>query len=124
MPESASEQPSDLKGAAVRTFSRIAESWSLGESQQRQMLALSQLPQSWDDTENLVDDLVLMRIGHIISIYRALHTIFRNPEQANSWIHRDNAADVFCGAPAIKLMCNGHIEDLEAVRCYLEAQLQ
>jgi len=121
VPDSASEQPKDLKGSALRTFTRIAEAWSLGESEQRQILALSELPHNWD--ERLVDDLVLMRIGQIISIYRALHTTFRNPEQANSWVHRDNAAAIFCGEPAIKLMCSGQIGALETVRDYLEAQL-
>lgn len=64
-----------------------------------------------------------MRIGQIISIYRALHTIFRDPEQADSWVHRDNASAIFRGEPAIKLMCSGEIGALEAVRDYLEAQL-
>jgi len=121
MPDSPSEKPNDLKGGAIRTFTRIAEAWSLGESEQRQILALSELPQSGG--ERLVDDLVLMRIGQIISIYRALHTIFRDPKQANSWIHRGNAAAIFCGEPAIKLMCSGQTGALEAVRDYLEAQL-
>lgn len=75
----------------------------------------------WNDW---LTTLVLMRIGQTISIYRALHTIFRDPGQANSWLHRGNAAAIFGGEPAIKLMCSGRVRALEAVRDHLEVQLK
>ncbi|MBK0010761.1 antitoxin Xre/MbcA/ParS toxin-binding domain-containing protein [Stenotrophomonas sp. S41] len=124
MHESERNQPDDLEEGGIRIFQRIAEAWSLGKDEQRQMLALPELPQTADDAQWLIDDLVLMRIGYIISIYRMLHTIFRSPQQANSWIRRKNAAAMFGGEPAIKLMCTGDIEILEAVRNHLDAQMR
>lgn len=60
MPDSATEQPKDLKDSAIRRFTRIAEARSLDESEQRQILALSEPRQIGD--ERLVDDLVLIAL--------------------------------------------------------------
>ena len=124
MHESERNQPDDLEEGGIRIFLRIAEAWSLGKDEQRQVLALPELPQTADDAQWLIDDLVLMRIGYIISIYRMLHTIFRSPQQANSWIRRKNAAAMFGGEPTIKLMCTGDIEALETLRNHLDAQMR
>jgi hypothetical protein len=65
---------------------------------------------------------VLLRIGHVIGIYRALHTISPDEHQANGWIRRPNNAAMFRGAPALTLTCSGRMADLAAVRQYLESQ--
>jgi len=114
----------DLKAAAIRTFVRIAQAWRLSEDEQSQILTLSELPRSDEDVNRMVDDTVLLRIGNAISIYGALHSLFPDAAQADTWIHRANSAPRFGGDPAIRLMCSGSARALETVRDHLEAQLR
>ncbi|WP_425602696.1 antitoxin Xre/MbcA/ParS toxin-binding domain-containing protein [Stenotrophomonas indicatrix] len=62
----------------------------------------------------------LERVSYAIGIYRTLHSIFPDRQQADTWIRRPNSAELFNGAPALVLMCSGRIGDLASVRKYLE----
>ncbi|WP_137190650.1 antitoxin Xre/MbcA/ParS toxin-binding domain-containing protein [Stenotrophomonas rhizophila] len=123
MPQLSVGQTEDVKGAAIRTFMRISQAWRLSDNERLQILAVPDLPRSDEDGEGMVDDSVLARIGYILSIYRALHTLFPDAAQADTWIHRANSAPLFGGEPAIRLLCSGDAGSLEAVRDYLELQL-
>lgn len=56
-------------------------------------------------------------VSFLLGIYRALHTIFKNKERANGWVHKRN--DEFGGKSALEVMLAGRIAE---VRNYLEAQ--
>ena len=62
------------------------------------------------------------RISYILGIYKALHLLFTEPSQANSWVRRSNAAPMFGGKSALERMISGRLTDLSAVRQYLDAQ--
>ena len=61
------------------------------------------------------------RVSYVLGIYRALHTIFPDQEQADGWLRRPNASALFKGRPALVLMCSGRLEDLASVRAHLDA---
>lgn len=123
MPQPPVGQIDEMKGAAIRAFIRLSQVWRLSDNEQRQILALPILPSAAEDVERMVDDAVLARIGYLLSIYRALHTLFPDAAQADSWIQRANSAPLFGGDPAIRLLCSGDARALVGVRDYLEAQL-
>ena len=59
----------DLKGSAVRTFKQISQAWRLTANEQRQILAVPDLPRLYEEVQGMIDDSVLMQIGYILSIY-------------------------------------------------------
>jgi hypothetical protein len=61
----------------------------------------------------------LERLSLVIGIYRALHTLFQDDEQADTWIDRPSTD--FGGEPARVRMTNGLLPDLVYVRQYLHA---
>ena len=65
---------------------------------------------------------VLERISCILGIYKALHLLFAEPGQADSWLRRANEASIFGGRSALDRMLAGDVADLHAVRQYLDAQ--
>lgn len=115
----------ELEGPALRAFLGIARAWSLTELEQSAILgqpidAMFSLAET-----GVVDELrpeTLERISYVLGIYRALHTIFPDPLQADSWIRRPNSTAPFNGAPVLTLVCSGRIADLALVRCHLDAQ--
>lgn len=73
---------------AFRIFTNVAKAWSLTKLEQSALLG-----RSVDDAfalhrAGIVDGRwaeVLERVSYVISIYRALHTLFPNPQHANEW---------------------------------------
>jgi len=110
---------------ALLAFVGIAKAWSLTEAEQSAILGqpmnavLAALNE--DGVSELRPD-TLERVSYVLGIYRALHTIFPNQQQADRWVSRPNTAVLFEGAPALALLCSGRAADLAAVRQYLEAQ--
>ena len=62
----------------------------------------------------------LERVSYIAGIYKALHLLFPQPDQANAWLKKPNSA--FAGQSALDVMLAGSIVDLARVRRYLDAQ--
>lgn len=119
----------DLTVPALRTFSRIAALWAMSESdaarilgleepEMRDMLGRGQPPRTSD-----LSDEVLIRISHIIGIYKALQTLLPEADAADRWIRKPNQAPLFGGRPALSLLLEDGDQGLLEVRQYLEAQL-
>ena len=113
-----------LAGPALRAFNQVADAWSLTELEQRAILGqpvdaafavigAGEVEDLWPDT--------LKRVRYVLGIYRALHTIFSDPEQADSWARRPSADPTFIGSTALALMSTGRLSDLASVRQHLEA---
>jgi len=114
-----------LVGPALRAFTQIAEAWSLTEAEQSAILGLSvdaTFAVLSDDAKASTTSETMERVSYVLGIYRALHGIFPNQQQADGWIRRPNNAALFRDAPALALMCSGQLEDLASVRQYLDAQ--
>ncbi|MEN5390060.1 antitoxin Xre/MbcA/ParS toxin-binding domain-containing protein [[Pseudomonas] hibiscicola] len=114
-----------LEGPALRAFTKMAEVWKLSAHEQSAILgrpidvACAQLEAAvtdglWPET--------LERISYALGIYQALHILFPDQQQADSWLRRPNSAAPFKGTPALAFMCSGQLNDLATVRDYLEAQ--
>lgn len=116
----------EMAGPGLRTFFRICEKW--GVSPERQVLILGcrdgTILDAWQrgDYAEVSDD-VLIRISYVLGIYRALHTIFPDARNADSWVTAPNSAPIFAGRSAIDMIVEGGGGGLASVRSYLEAQV-
>ena len=59
------------------------------------------------------------RISYVLGIFKALETIYEQPELADSWVRKPN--DAFGGQSALDRMLAGQIVDLAQVRDYLDS---
>jgi hypothetical protein len=114
-----------LSGAGIRTFFNIAALWGLDGEQQMALLGLRSRSTffKWKrERRAKLDHDQLERISHILGIYKSLQILLPDSGAADSWVRRQNRADLFQGEPALELMLRGGISGLFAVRRYLDAQ--
>jgi hypothetical protein len=119
-----------LVGPALRTFFNIADQWSLTDCEAARVLGLHDIATlvAWKETARggsrvSLPPGAIERISHVLSIYRALQTLVPGPGRAARWLRAQNKASLFAGGPALKRITSGNINDLLAVRQYLDAQL-
>ena len=115
----------DLAGPALRAFFRISAAWGLNTDQERILLghpARSTYFRWKRDQQGPLTQDVLERISYLLGIYKALHILFPNEQQADSWLQRPNHAALFGGQPALQRMLGGQVADLYVVRQYLDGQ--
>lgn len=115
-----------LSGPALQAFFNIAKLWSLSPTQQR--VLLGSVPQSTffkyqksPAAARLSRD-TLERISHVVGIFKALNVLLPRTEAADAWIKRPNEASLFKGRSALDVLLGGSVEDLIAVRRYLDAE--
>lgn len=114
-----------LSGPAFRAFVRIADIWELSVSERLILLGgvSKSTYQGWKssgDPKLSFDQ--LERISYILGIYKALQYLFPEPNRADAWIKKPNAASLFGGMSALDYMLQGSIVKLYNVRSYLDAQ--
>ncbi|MFZ6774393.1 antitoxin Xre/MbcA/ParS toxin-binding domain-containing protein [Undibacterium sp. SXout7W] len=51
-----------------------------------------------------------------------MQILFPDPNQADEWINRANAHELFAGKPALSRLLSGDLADLLLVRQYLDTQ--
>jgi uncharacterized protein (DUF2384 family) len=113
-----------LANVAFNTFFNIVERWSLPEETIILLLGNPEASQYeiWKQGEALeIDPNTLTRVSLVIGIYKALHTLFENSEQADTWLHRPN--QMFGSKPALISLCSGELEEMYALRKYLDNQI-
>lgn len=108
---------------AVEMFDHIvSKQWALSDSQCQKLLGIESVEvQSAINSGMSLTEQQLKRVSLIIGIYRALHILFINEQQANSWITKPNTA--FDGQTALEVMLQTGISGLEQVNGYLQAQV-
>jgi predicted protein tyrosine phosphatase len=92
---------------ALRVFDNICGEWLLSESDKEAF-----------DVAKSPAGASLITMSRIFSIYKSLHIIFENHQQANEWVHKDSSA--FHSA-AIEVMQTAG--GLEKVQKYLQTQV-
>lgn len=110
---------------ALKAFFNMADLWKLNNHQQMILLGSPSKTTFFRWKKGEVKELSLdtqERISYLLGIYKALHILFTNPEQANTWLYRDNQASVFAGRSALDYMLQGKMVNLYEVRKYLDAQ--
>ena len=106
----------------MRAFFRLAELWGLSMEQARRLLGQPSRATLYNWKAGKVRALphdTLCRISYLLGIYKALQILYRDPQLADSWITRPNAA--FGGPSALERMLGGDVADLAAVRAHLDA---
>lgn len=110
-------QADKAKEVALKVFKEISVKWGLTTEEQIHLLGCKSsdvLSQWMSGCYESLDRDAMIRISHLMGIYRALHTILENTDQANSWVHKSNRA--FDGETGLVAMT----EDPEKVRKYLD----
>lgn len=115
----------DINGAALRSFFNLADAWGLRITEQRRLLG--DPPEStfykWKrHQDGTLSRDVIERISYLLGIYKALHILFPDPAQADTWLRRPSQAPLFGGQSALARMLSGNVADLYVVRQYLDAQ--
>ncbi|GLQ97927.1 MbcA/ParS/Xre antitoxin family protein [Dyella mobilis] len=119
------EPAEGLGGAALRSFFKLADLWSLRIADQRKLLG--DPPEStfykWKrHQDGALGRDTLERISYLLGIYKALQILFPDVQQADAWLHKPNQAALFGGHSALERMLSGNVADLYVVRQYLDAQ--
>ena len=108
---------------AIKMFFNIGQQWSLSSEQMLILLGepSTSLFYKWKrgEVSNLPKD-TLERVSYLSGVYKALHIIFEEQNQANSWIKRPSTD--FNGKSALDVMLGGNVVDLAAIRKYLDSQ--
>jgi hypothetical protein len=120
----AAEAPAEARqdDVALRAFFRLAELWSLTMEQARLLLGRPSRATLYNWKAGRVRSVpydTLRRISYLLGIYKALQILYRDPQLADAWIGRPNAA--FGGQSALERMLAGDLIDLAAVRVHLDA---
>ncbi len=115
--------PTIMPATALKAVERVAERWHLRRQDLPTLLGSKpRTVRSWyETTPAALDQDVLERIGHVVGIYDALHTIFDDSEYADRWIHEANLA--FGGKRPAELMLTGSFTALVDVHRYLQRAL-
>jgi hypothetical protein len=112
----------DQDAVALRAFFRLAELWGLSMEQARLLLGRPSRATMYNwkaGKARTVSHDTLRRISYLLGIYKALQILYQDPQLADSWIRRPNAA--FGGQSALERMLAGDVADLAAVRAHLDA---
>ncbi|CDO34962.1 antitoxin Xre/MbcA/ParS toxin-binding domain-containing protein [Novosphingobium sp. KN65.2] len=114
--------------SGLRTFVNIARCWQHSTQQEAAILGAGSEAEleRWrglagKETGTLPVEMVL-RIGHILVIFRLINTLLGAPARADAWMRKPNAHPLFAGASAIDRLARGGLDDLLAVRRYLTAE--
>lgn len=114
---------------AFQAFLHIAVKWKLKQEQQR--ILLGGISKStyhvWKNTIEESHDVklpkdTLERISYVLGIYKSLHILLSNEDNANNWIHKPNTAPLFNNKTALDKMLAGNVVDLADIRRFLDAQ--
>ncbi len=110
---------------ALKAFFNLGEKWQLNDKQK--MILLGEPSRAtfyrWKDgkVKSFHKD-TIERISYLLGIYKALHILFTDKEQANNWLHKPNQASLFAGRSALDYMLQGNMVNLFDVRHYLDYQ--
>ena len=120
-----SQQSEKKAQIALKAYFNMAQQWQLNNAQQIKLLGEPSRATFFRWKKEEVKDIsqdTFERISYLLGIYKALHILFTIPEQANTWLHRDNQAELFAGRSALEFMLQGKMINLFETRKYLDGQ--
>lgn len=113
-----------LSGSAVRLFFKLADLWGLAVDQRRVLLGGISRPtyHNWKNGKlgTLSRD-QLERVSLILGIHKGLKLVFADDAAASHWLEAPNRDLPFGGASPLDRALKGSIDDLYALRRYLDA---
>ena len=120
------EEISDAETAAMlRAFFNLVERWELSDRQARVLVGgpAARTYARWKAGHGVPSRIsrdTRERLSILMGIYMSLRYLFRDPARGYRWLCKPNEA--FGGQPALHRLLAGSIEDLAAVRAYLDVQ--
>ena len=113
-----------LTGPALHGFFAATDRWRLTNEQRRNLLgypAASTYFHWKKGAHNVLSVDQLERVSLVLGIYKALRLIFADDATGDAWLTAANTDPVFGGRSPLERMLGGSIDDLYAVRRYLDA---
>jgi hypothetical protein len=113
-----------LSPSAVRLFLRLADAWGLSVDDRRALLgdiARSTYHNWQHDRAGVLSRDQLERISLVLGIHKALQLLFADEAGGLRWLMCANGDAPFGGRSPLARMLRGSIDDLYAVRRYLDA---
>lgn len=117
-------QRARLSGPGLRTFFAVADELQLGIDEQCRLLGgigRSTCHKWRGDQRVVLGRDQLERVSLVLGIYKALRLLFVDGLEGLRWLKAANADLPFAGRSPLERMLRGSIEDLYAVRRYLDA---
>jgi len=112
-----------LSGPGLRTFFNIATEWGLSVEQQRRLLG-GLAPSTYYKWKGGAGGTLsydqLERISLALGVYKALKLLFANDASGVRWLRAANTDLPFAGGSPLDRMLRSSIDDLYAVRRYLD----
>jgi hypothetical protein len=114
-----------MSGAAMRTYFKIAEKWTLSAKEQ---MAILGSPASSTFYKYKVGDVgtlsidVLTRVSLILGIYKDLRILFPDTALAARWVKLPNSNPTFGGRTPAEYMSLGDMDPLYRVKRLLDAR--
>jgi Protein of unknown function (DUF2384) len=127
LPSRSLDSPDDrdiMSGPGMRAFFGVANEWALSVGQQCTLLGdigRSTLHKWKKDGASSLSRDQLERISLVLGIYKGMKLLFSDPEAGRDWFVAPNHDGVFAGASPLERMLGGSIDDLYAVRRYLDS---
>ena len=116
----------DLAPPALRTFFALAQVWNLNEHEQMKLLGVASpiTLRAWKGGScSEARPETIERISYLLGIFKAINILLPDQSRAYQWMRAPNAGEPFGGRSALDRMTHGSIDDLQAVRRHLEAQI-
>ncbi len=113
-----------LSGPAIRLFLKLADLWRLSVDQRRILLGDISRPTYHNWQGGKVGTLTrdqLERISLLLGIHKGLKLLFADDTGAARWFTSPNRDLPFAGRSPLDRMLRGSIDDLYAVRRYIDA---
>lgn len=118
------QERAELGGAGFRVFMNVADAWQLNVAERTCLLGdiAESTYHKWRTGKigELSRD-QLERLSLLLGIYKALRLIFSDEGTTVRWIRGTNTDAPFAGRSPLQRMLDGSIDDLYAVRRYLDA---
>ncbi len=113
----------EISKVGLKVFFNIMDEWNIDIEDQKVLLAVSsekQFDNMKRETPFELPHPSLVRVSHIIRIYKLLRILFPTVNQANQWVHKPN--DFLNGETALSEMLKGDTRHLEKITEYLTEQ--
>ena len=118
------EDRARMAGPGLRTFFAIATEWDLSVEQQCTLLGgiARSTHHKWrkEGTASLTRD-QLERISLVLGIYKGMKLLFADSDGGRAWFFAPNRDWTFGNKAPLARMLGGSIDDLYAVRRYLDS---
>jgi hypothetical protein len=112
-----------LSGTALKAFSRLAEAWTLTNSEAAALIGVSE--STWDRMKRgrraeILSQDQFTRVSAMVGIFKGLHLLFVD-DMADRWPRLANKGPLFENSSPIETMIEGGIPQMLEIRRHIDA---